>query len=94
MELPNGKQRRNLAKQTGHHKKKQKASFSQWMEMIRRTQETGKHIHNLNVERNLREQEEMKIKREQQFIQHQVEKGLSYEEALSELEKRNGNMGS
>jgi hypothetical protein len=94
MEFPNGKQRRNWAKQSGHLKKKQKASLSEWLEMVRRSQETGKQIHNLNAERNLRQEEERKIEREQTFIQQLVENGMSFEEATRELEKRNGNMGS
>jgi hypothetical protein len=94
MEFPNGKQRRKWAKESGHLKKKQKASLSEWLEMVRRSQETGKQIHNLNTERNLREHDEMKLKREQEIIHKLVEEGMSYENAVRELEKRNGDMGS
>jgi Flp pilus assembly protein TadB len=92
MEFPNGKQRRAWARKTGHLKKKQNASFGSWLEMIRRSRETGNQIHTLNVERNLREQEEAKLKEEQQFIQKRVEAGVDYQEALKELENRNGNL--
>jgi hypothetical protein len=94
MELPNGKQRRKWAKQTGHLKKKQKSSFSDWLEMVRRSQETGKQIHHLNVERSLRQEDEYKLKLEQERIQHLVEKGMSFDEAVREIGKNDGNMGS
>ena len=94
MELPNGKARRNIAKKAGFLKKKQGASLFEWIEIVRRAQETGKQIHNHNTERDLRNRDAEIQKKEQELIEKFVNEGMSFDEAVNKLTTENGNMDS
>lgn len=85
--LPNRKQRREWAKQTGMLKKKQKSSLKEQMEMTERAIETGNQIHLANTERILREDEKIKNESIAKKTHALMEKGLSQEDALKILEE-------
>jgi hypothetical protein len=98
--MPNRKQRRALAKQAGMIKLKQNASLAKKLEISKRAREFGNRIHLANVERNLRDQDQVILDKEQAQILQLIEEGHSPEEALAAIQKENehnqldGNMDS
>ena len=98
MELPNRRQRRRWAKATGLLDKKKHLSFEKQMEINRRTAETGKQIHFLNVERNLqmeqKKQEEKERKIKEKKLEDLITEGHTTEEAMSILSKKDSNDGT
>lgn len=85
--LPNRRQRREWAKQSGMAKKKRKASFSEWLEINKRAQEIGKQIHLMNTEKILRQEEERLNQIKSEKVQELIKKGISLEEALKIVNK-------
>lgn len=98
--MPNRSQRRALAKQAGMIKLKQNASLAKKLEISKRAREFGNRIHLANVERNLREQDQIVLDKEQAQILHLIEEGHTPEDALAAIQKENehdqidGNMDS
>lgn len=80
--LPNRKQRREWARQSGMIKKKQKASFKERLEITRRAIEVGKQIHLFNTEKVLRAEEERLNQIKSKKVQELIESGVPLEEAL------------
>jgi hypothetical protein len=87
--MPNRKQRRQMAKEAGLIKKKQEATFLQKLEMNRRASKYGKEIHRANVERNLRAEEERQLSKEQKRLEEYLSKGMTYQEAVDKLQSEN-----
>lgn len=83
--LPNRRQRREWARQTGQLRKKSKASLKEQREMSARAAEIGKQIHLTNTERILREQEEAENKRREEKLNLLITEGKTQEEALKIL---------
>lgn len=89
MELPNRRERRRWQKESGLLKKKSKLSFDEQMEITRRAIESGKKIHQRNVERNLemedKKNEEFLVKKRSEEIEKLIGEGKSVEEAMAEV---------
>lgn len=83
--LPNRKQRRLWAKQTGMLKNKQSTSLKEQMAMTLRSIEYGRQIHLANIEKILREEEERKNQRRSEMMEQLMNDGLSQEEALKKI---------
>jgi hypothetical protein len=87
--MPNRKQRRQMAKDAGFLKMKKSLSFEKQIEMSRRASEFGKQIHLSNVEQNLRNEENRLRELEKTSLEYLVSKGNTYEEALEIIQGKN-----
>lgn len=76
-----------MAKQMGLLKLKNKASFEKWNEMSRRSQETGKEIHRINVENSLRQQDKQEQDKTNEELQKMVDSGVPESDALKKLQE-------
>lgn len=98
MELPNRKQRRLWARETGLLKKKKELPIRSQLEISMRAAETGKHIHLRNVEKNLNreyaKEEERKKKLKEKELERLQSDGLSLEDAMSALSKKESDDGN
>lgn len=68
MDFPNRRQRRQWAKQSGFLGKKRNSTDKERIEMNRRAAEVGKQIHHANMERELRKEEEERIRKETEMM--------------------------
>ena len=88
--MPNRRQRRAMAKQSGYIKKKNNMSYEERREITQRAQAYGKQIHLANVERNLRMQEEQAQVRETEILNKLIDQGHTQEEALRIFRENDG----
>lgn len=93
--LPNRKQRRAWAKQTGLLKKKQNANFKDKVEMMERSAEVGRQIHFSNTEKNMQaEEKRINDVRASKIAELMESKNVSLEEATKIVDAENGNLDS
>jgi len=62
-DLPNRKQRRDIARKLGLLKRRSKMEYKDWLEETHRSQLMGKELHRQKTEENLRKQEEVEAEK-------------------------------
>ena len=83
--MPNRKQRRLWAKQSGLLKKKNHSNLQEQMEMTNRSIQYGNRIHMANTEKYLRDEEDKKNEINANIAAQLIKDGFSQEDALEKI---------
>lgn len=87
-QMGNRRQRRRIERITGLSRRKQNATLDKKMEILRRTSEVGKGIHQNNLEAERVRWEAERATKDEERIQYRIDVlGMSAEEALEDYRK-------